>query len=101
MVKRSVKEKENMVLEENERNQSNNAKKTTTKSKDVLSKRKIVVQFRGEEVEEEAITQRFKSQWKTEHKLSEIKDLKVYYKVEEEIAYFVVNENETIAISFT
>jgi len=100
MVKRGIKEKENENLEATVEKQVDKTKKTTSKPKDVLSKRKVIMQFGGKEVEEEAIVERFKDRWKEERKLSDIKNLKVYYKVEEEVAYFVVNENETVAVSF-
>jgi hypothetical protein len=71
-----------------------------TLSLDALSERKIYVQYFGKQISEEEITKSFKEIWLKEHKLSEIKDLKVYYKVEDQKAYFVINDSETIEIDF-
>jgi len=100
MVKKGIKEKEIEVVKTVTEKQEDKTKKTTTKSKDMLSKRKVFIQFWGKEVEETALLEQFKGQWKKEHNLSEVKDLRVYLKVEEETAYFVVNGEETIAVSF-
>ena len=44
-----------------------------------------------------AIMDKFVEVWEKDRKLS-VKDLKVYFNVEESTAYFVVNEEENLAI---
>jgi len=100
MVKKGIKEKEIEAVKTVTEKQEGKTKKTTTKSKDILSKRKVFIQFWGKEVEETVLLEGFKTQWKKEHNLSEIKELRVYLKVEEETAYFVVNGEETISVNF-
>lgn len=90
---------------------SENAKKTITKTSDDLVKavktnisnligfdKKLYIEYKGVQVSEDELIDRFKSEWTKTHDLSEIKDLKVYYKIEEDTAYYLVNDTETIAI---
>jgi hypothetical protein len=71
-----------------------------TFSLDAVSERYIYLQYFGKQVDEKEITERFKEVWLKEHKLSEIKELKVYYKIESQKAYFVVNNSETVELEF-
>lgn len=41
---------------------------------------------------------KFVEAWEKDRKLSEVKDLKVYFNVQESTAYFVVNESESFGI---
>lgn len=65
-------------------------------SGDVLSERKICIQYYDKQVDEEDLVLKFKEIWLKEHKLSEIKELKAYYKIEDQKAYFVVNGSTTV-----
>lgn len=49
------------------------------------------IEYCGKQVSKEDIVNRFKTEWQKEHKLTEIKTLNIYYKVEDSTAYFVVN----------
>jgi len=62
--------------------------------------KKIYIQYAGKEIEEDALIEKFKFEWCKEYKINEIKDLKIYYKIEEKKAYFVANELVTIIIDF-
>lgn len=62
-------------------------------------KSELFIQSLGKEISEKALLEKFEETWEKGHKISEIKDIKIYYKVEENIAYFVVNDNTTILIS--
>jgi gas vesicle protein len=90
---------------------SDNAKQTIAKTSDNLAKvvktnianikgfdKKIFIEYSGKQVSEEELIDKFKFQWTETHDLSEIKDLKVYYKVEEDTAYYTVNGNIYLSI---
>lgn len=90
---------------------SESAKKTITKTSDDLAKavktnisniigfdKKLYIEYYGKKVSEDELVERFKLEWTKSHKLSEIKDLKVYYKIEEDTAYYLVNDKETLSI---
>ena len=66
MVKKGIKEKEIEAVKTVTEKQEDKTKKATTKSKDTLSKRKVFIQFWGKEVEETALLEQFKGQWKKE-----------------------------------
>ena len=78
----------------------------TTKAKTKpKAKSKIVVsgaylQYAGKEIEEDTLMEKFKIEWCKENKISDIKDLKIYYKINDEKAYFVVNKDITVIIDF-
>ena len=61
-----------------------------------LSARKIFIQYYDKQVDEYALVLKFKKIWLKNHKLNEIKELKVYYKIEDQKAYFVINGTITI-----
>lgn len=72
--------------------------KLITKS-EAISK-KIYIQYEGKEIEQGDLIERFKFEWCKEHKIDEIKNLKIYYKIEDKKAYFVANGSVTIIIDF-
>ena len=61
-----------------------------------LSARKIFIQYYDKQVDEFEVVLKFKKIWLKDHRLNEIKELKVYYKMEDQKAYFVVNGSTTI-----
>lgn len=69
-------------------------KKTTKKKLEA----DFYVEYPGHQVSQKAIMDKFVEVWEKDRKLSEVKDLKVYFNVEESTAYFVVNEEENLAI---
>lgn len=71
-----------------------------TLSLDGLSERKIYIQYSGKQVDEEQLSEKFKGIWCSNHKLSEIKTLQVYYKIDDQKAYFVINDFETVVVDF-
>ena len=90
---------------------SENAKKTITKTSDDLAKvvktnianirgfdKKFYIEYSGKQVSEDELIDKFKFQWAETHDLSEIKDLKVYYKVEEDTAYYIINNKIYLSI---
>lgn len=74
--------------------------KPKTKAKVKALPKKIYLQYAGKEIDEDFLIEKFKLEWCKEHTLTEIKDLKIYYKIDDEKAYFVVNESITIIIDF-
>lgn len=73
-------------------------KKNIAKSKSF--NKSLFVQYLGKEISEEYLVDQFKSKWTETHKLSDITDLKIYYKIEENTAYYVVNDKITLSITF-
>ncbi|MFT8315016.1 MAG: DUF6465 family protein [Clostridium sp.] len=69
-----------------------NKPKTFTKS--------LYIQYLGKEISEDYLVEQFKLKWSETHKLSDITDLKIYYKVEENTAYYLVNNEITLSIKF-
>ncbi|MGV8983602.1 DUF6465 family protein [Clostridium sp.] len=63
------------------------AKKTVTKKTDVV----FYVQYQGKEVSNQSIQEKMCDEWLKSHKISEIKTLDIYLKVEEDTAYCLVN----------
>lgn len=61
-----------------------------------LLARKIFIQYYDKQIDEYGLILKFKEIWLKDHKLNEIKDLKAYYKIEDQKAYFVVNGSTTI-----
>lgn len=62
-------------------------KNTVAKKVDVA----FYVQYQGKEVCTEKIKEKVYEIWVTSHKLSEIKTLEIYFKVEDDTAYCLVN----------
>ncbi|GCD12047.1 DUF6465 family protein [Clostridium tagluense] len=63
------------------------AKKTIAKKVDVS----FYVQYQGKEVSKHTILEKIHDEWVKSHKLSELKTLDVYLKVEDDTAYCLVN----------
>jgi hypothetical protein len=63
------------------------ARKTVAKKIDVG----FYVQYRGREFFQQKVQEKFYDEWLKSHKLSEIKTLDIYLKVEENVAYCLVN----------
>lgn len=76
----------------------NSVKSNINKTK--LFSNSLYIQYYGKEISEEYLLDQFKLKWTENHKLSDVKDLKTYYKVEENTAYYVVNGEITISIKF-
>ena len=74
--------------------------KTKSKPKSKVIPKKVYLQYAGKEIEEDVLMEKFKVEWCKENKITEIKDLKIYYKIDDEKAYFVANETITIIIDF-
>lgn len=70
------------------------------KSKSKVIPNKIYLQYAGKEIEEDILMEKFKLEWCKENKITDIKELKIYYKIDDEKAYFVANEDITIIIEF-
>lgn len=66
---------------------ANAAKKTITKKIDVA----FYVQYQGKEVSKQIILEKISEEWMKSHKLSEIKTVDIYIKVEDDTAYCLVN----------
>ena len=64
------------------------AKKTIAKKIDVG----FYVQYQGKEVSKKTILEDIYEEWVKSHKISELKTLSVYIKVEEDTAYCLINE---------
>lgn len=56
----------------------------------------IVIEYAGKQITEEMLTEKFKDLWLADHSLEEVKTLKVYFNVDQQTAYFVVNEKDTL-----
>lgn len=63
-------------------------KKTVTKED---FNKKLYIQYWGKQLSEDDIYKRFKEVWTQNNKLSEVEDLKLYFKLEESKVYCVVN----------
>lgn len=62
-------------------------------------KSKYFIEFSGVQVDIELLEKNFKEYWKKQNrKLKDIKTLHIYYKVDEQKCYYVVNEIETISL---
>ncbi len=81
------------------KNVKSKAKKATTVAKKTVAKRTIAkkinvgfyVQYQGKEVSKETVLEKVYEEWIKSHKITELKTLDVYIKVEEDIAYCLVN----------
>ncbi len=69
--------------------------------KNLKAKSEFIVEFQGHQFSENQIINLFKEEWKKTRKLSEIEKLSIYFKVEENAAYCLVNDEETIVIPYT
>lgn len=78
--------------------ETNPSPKFRTNSKAVPKKNYF--QYAGKEIKEDDLIERFKFEWCKQYKINEIKNLKIYYKIEDKKAYFVANNLVTIVIDF-
>lgn len=71
------------------------AESATTTVKKTAPPRKldpnIYIQYGSKEISKEVLLDKFKETWIKEHKINEIKTLDLYYKVDDDTAYFLVN----------
>ena len=70
------------------------ATKATTATKKTIAKKIDVgfyVQYHGKEISKKIILENIYEEWVKSHKISELKTLSVYIKVEEDTAYCLVN----------
>lgn len=71
------------------------AKRTTTKKAAVVTE-EVYLQYAGKEFSSADLTAKVKEIWKEMgKKASDLKDIKVYVKPEENAAYYVINNEET------
>lgn len=69
------------------------ATKVAAKATKVVSAPEVYVQFQGMEVDEQSVIARVKAQFVAEgHREGNIKSLKLYFKPEENAAYYVIND---------
>jgi len=81
------------------KNVKTKAKSATSAAKKTVAKRTIAkkinvgfyVQYQGKEVSKETVLEKVYEEWIKSHKITELKTLDVYIKVEEDIAYCLVN----------
>ncbi|MBU3146217.1 DUF6465 family protein [Clostridium sp. CF012] len=73
------------------------AKKTITKKTDVA----FYVQYQGKEVSKQLVQEKIYDEWLKSHKLSEIKTIDIYLKVEENTAYCLVNGEINIDVKLS
>ena len=73
------------------------AKKTMSKKTDIA----FYVQYKEKEVSKEIILEKLHEEWLKTHKLSEIKTIDIYLKVEEDTAYCLVNGEIKIDIKLS
>ena len=71
---------------------ANSAKNTAAKKIDVS----LFVQYQGKEVSEKILVERLHQEWLKSHKLSEIKSISIYVKVEDNTAYCLINDKISI-----
>ena len=97
------------VVKDIAKNVKSKATKVTTKVKKTAAKRSIAkkidvgfyVQYQGKEVSKRTILEDVYEEWVKTHKITELKTLDVYIKVEEDIAYCLVNGEIKIDIKLS
>jgi hypothetical protein len=72
--------------------------KTLVKS--IQSKKKLHIEYYGKQVSEQEIADKLFEHLKENEFSGTIKSLKIYFKVEENTAYCVINEDEPIILNF-
>jgi hypothetical protein len=78
----------------------NKPRTNSRRSRSKATPKKSYLQYAEKEIDQDDLIEKFKFEWCKEYKINEIKDLKVYYKLEDKKAYFVANESITIIIDF-
>ena len=53
----------------------------------------LILQYQGGDVDLQALVEQAKAMFKEQHKRKRITDMKMYFKPEEHVAYFVINES--------
>ncbi|MBU3100115.1 MULTISPECIES: DUF6465 family protein [Clostridium] len=102
-------EKTISVVKDIAKNVKSQATKATTSVKKTAAKRTIAkkidvgfyVQYQGKEISKRTILEEVYKEWTKSHKITELKTLDVYIKVEEEIAYCLVNGEIKINIKLS
>ncbi|WP_298847291.1 DUF6465 family protein [Clostridium sp.] len=97
------------VVKDIAKNVKSKATKVTTGAKRKTAKRTIAkkidvgfyVQYQGKEISKRTILEDVYEEWVKTHKITELKTLDVYIKVEEEIAYCLVNGEIKIDIKLS
>ncbi|MCB2307478.1 DUF6465 family protein [Clostridium estertheticum] len=97
------------VVKDVAKNVKSKAKKVTTGVKKTAAKRTIskkidvgfYVQYQGKEISKGTILEEVYKEWTKSHKITELKTLDVYIKVEEDIAYCLVNGEIKINIKLS
>lgn len=72
-------------------------KKTTTRKVDI----DFYIQYQGKEINKETIVKKVHEEWTKSHKLSEIKTLAIYFKIEDDTAYCLVNGQISIDVKLS
>ncbi|MBU3179991.1 DUF6465 family protein [Clostridium psychrophilum] len=88
------------------KNVKSKANIATTAARKTVAKKKIAkrvkvgfcVQYNGKEASKETILDRIQEEWEKTHKLSDIKTIEIYLKVEENTAYCMINGDIKIDI---
>lgn len=88
------------------KNVKSKANIATTAARKTVAKKKIAkrvkvafcVQYHGKEASKETILDRLQEEWEKTHKLSDIKTIEIYLKVEENTAYCMINGDIKIDI---
>ena len=97
-------------IAKNVKSKANNVtSRVTTKVKKTVAKRSIAkkidvgfyVQYHGKEVSKRTILEDVYTEWTKSHRITELKTLDVYIKVEEETAYCMVNGEIKINIKLS
>ncbi|MBU3201504.1 DUF6465 family protein [Clostridium estertheticum] len=102
-------EKTISVVKDIAKNVKSQATKVTTAAKKTAAKRTIAkkidvgfyVQYQGKEISKGTILEEVYKEWTKSHKITELKTLDVYIKVEEDIAYCLVNGEIKIDIKLS
>ncbi|MBU3175537.1 hypothetical protein KPL47_04065 [Clostridium estertheticum] len=102
-------EKTISVVKDIAKNVKSKATKVTTAAKKTAAKRTIAkkidvgfyVQYQGKEISKGTILEEVYKEWTKSHKITELKTLDVYIKVEEDIAYCLVNGEIKIDIKLS
>jgi hypothetical protein len=75
-------------------------KDTKNDGRNMKAKSEFIVEFKGYQFNEKQIINLFKEEWKNTRKLSEIENLSISFKVEENTAYCLVNNVESVVIPY-
>lgn len=93
-VEKELKSKKNEFLDEKKKNQENHKRL----SHNVKSKKSLYIEYSSKQISEELIYDKLIDKLKESNFQEVIKTLNIYYKVEEETAYCVINHGEPIVL---